>query len=122
MAASRMIIPGTYSRWSAASGCAIQHGDDRGHASGCACGKVRYEGHPMRPEHRVFGIFFIFALSIGAMLSRFPDFQRQLGLSESELGLTILGLPIGALTALTISTPLIVRLGARTTAFATVFG
>jgi hypothetical protein len=76
----------------------------------------------MKPEQRVFGIQFIFALSLGALLSRLPDFQRQLGLTESELGLTILGMPIGVLTSLTVSTPLIARLGARTTAFVTVFG
>jgi MFS family permease len=76
----------------------------------------------MRPQHRVYGIFFIFAVSIGALLSRLPDFQRQLGLSESELGMTLLGLPLGALAALTLSAPLVVRFGARTTAFVTVFG
>lgn len=76
----------------------------------------------MKPQHRVFGVFFLFAVSIGALLSRLPDLQRQFGLTESELGLTLLGMPIGALTALTLSTPLILRFGARTTAFSTVFG
>src|SRR5687767_11236897 len=76
----------------------------------------------MRAEHRVFAIFFIFAVSLGALMSRLPDFQRELGLTESELGLTILGMPIGALISLTLSSPLIARFGARTTAFVTVFG
>jgi MFS family permease len=76
----------------------------------------------MKPHYRVFGIFLTFAFSIGALLSRLPDLQRRFDLTESELGLTILGLPIGALLALTLSSPLILRFGARTTAFVTVFG
>ena len=36
----------------------------------------------MKPHHRMFGVFFIFALSMGALLSRLPDLQRQLNLTE----------------------------------------
>lgn len=76
----------------------------------------------MKPHHRIFGIFFVFALSMGALLSRLPDLQLKLGLSESQLGLLLLTMSVGALVGLTFSSPLIEKLGARTTAFLTVFG
>jgi MFS family permease len=74
----------------------------------------------MKPHHRMFGVFFIFALSMGALLSRLPDLQRQLNLTEGELGLTLIFMSVGALTSLTFASPLIVKLGARTTAFISV--
>jgi MFS family permease len=74
----------------------------------------------MKPHYRMFGVFFIFALSMGALLSRLPDLQRQLGLTTGELGLTLICMSVGAMTSLTFSSPLIVRLGARTTAFISV--
>ena len=76
----------------------------------------------MLPHQRVYGIFFIFALSMGALLSRLPDLQLRLGLSEGQLGLLLLTMSVGALIGLTFSSPLIERLGARTTAFVTVIG
>jgi hypothetical protein len=51
-----------------------------------------------------------------------PDLQMALGVDRSELGLTLIGAAIGALTALTFASPIIERLGARTTAFITVLG
>ncbi len=76
----------------------------------------------MKPHHRIFGIFFIFALTMGALLSRLPDLQVQFGLSEGGLGLLLLTMSVGALIGLTFSSPYIERLGARKTAFVTVFG
>ena len=76
----------------------------------------------MRPHHRIFGVFFIFALSMGALLSRLPDLQRQLDLSEGQLGLTLIAMSCGALVALTFSGPLIARTTARTGVFVTIFG
>ncbi|HHY48995.1 MAG TPA: MFS transporter [Alphaproteobacteria bacterium] len=76
----------------------------------------------MKPHHRIFGIFFIFALSMGALLSRLPDLQRKLDLTESQLGLLLLTMSVGALFGLTFSSPVIERLGARRTSFVTVFG
>lgn len=76
----------------------------------------------LKPHHRIFGVFFIFALTMGALLSRLPDLQRSLGLSEGQLGLMLIAMSFGALTGLTVSSPLIERLGARNTAFVTVFG
>jgi MFS family permease len=76
----------------------------------------------IRPHHRMFGVFFIFALSMGALLSRLPDLQRQLNLTEGQLGLTLIAMSCGALVGLTFSSPLIVRHGARTGIFVTIFG
>lgn len=74
----------------------------------------------MAPQHRLYACFFLFAITTGALMSRLPDIQRQLGLSEGQLGLTMIGMSIGALLSLTFSTPWIERLGARTTALVTV--
>ena len=74
------------------------------------------------PQVRLYSVFFLFALSLGGLLSRMADLQHQLGVTESELGLTLIGMAIGSLISLTIASPLIIRLGARRTAFATVFG
>ena len=74
------------------------------------------------PQQRIYVCFFLFAVSLGALLSRMPDLQVALGVNKSELGLTLIGAAIGALISLTFSSPLIARLGARTTAFITVLG
>jgi MFS family permease len=76
----------------------------------------------LKPHQRVYGIFFVFALSMGALLSRLPDLQESLGLTEGQLGLLLISMSVGALCGLTFSSPLIERYGARITAFVTVFG
>ena len=74
------------------------------------------------PHNRIYICFFLFAVSLGALLARMPDLQVALGVNKSELGLTLIGMAIGALISLTLSSPLIAHLGARTTAFITVLG
>ncbi len=74
----------------------------------------------MQAHHRIYGVFFLFAIAMGALLARLPDLQRELGLTEGQLGLTLISMSIGALLGLTFSNPLIVKLGARRTAFITV--
>ncbi len=74
------------------------------------------------PHHRIYTCFFLFAISLGALLARMPDLQVALGVNKSELGLTLIGMAIGALISLTLSSPMIAHLGARTTAFITVLG
>jgi MFS family permease len=74
------------------------------------------------PHHRIYTCFFLFAVSLGALLARMPDLQVALGVNKSELGLTLIGMAVGALISLTLSSPLIAHLGARTTAFVTVLG
>ena len=76
----------------------------------------------IQPQQRIYICFFLFAVSMGAMLSRLPDLQESLQVDKSELGLTLIGAAIGALVSLTFSSPLIARFGARKTAFLTVLG
>jgi len=76
----------------------------------------------VQPQHRIYVCFFLFAISMGALLSRLPDLQDALGVNKSELGLTLIGAAIGALISLTFASPLIARFGARKTAFLTVLG
>lgn len=76
----------------------------------------------LKPHQRIYGVFFVFALSMGALLSRLPDLQESLQLTEGQLGLVLIAMSMGSLLGLTFSSRLIERLGARTTAFITVFG
>ncbi len=74
------------------------------------------------PQYRIYACFFLFAIAVGALLSRMPDLQDHLGITQGELGLTLIGMSVGSLVSLTFSAPLIARLGARTTALITVLG
>lgn len=76
----------------------------------------------LKPHQRIYGVFFVFALSMGALLSRLPDLQRSLDLTEGQLGLVLIAMAIGSLVGLTVSSPIIEKLGARKSAFVTVFG
>jgi MFS family permease len=76
----------------------------------------------LAPWHRIYACFFLFAFALGALLSRMPNLQTQLGITEGELGLTLVGMAIGSLISLTFASPLIDRLGARHTAMITVVG
>lgn len=68
-----------------------------------------------QPQYRVYIAFFLFAMCTGSLFSRLPDLQVQLGVNKAELGMTLIGMAIGSLISLTLSSPLIVRLGSRTT-------
>ena len=74
------------------------------------------------PQYRLYACFFFFALTTGALMSRLPDIQVHLGVTESQLGLTMIGMSIGSLLSLTFGAPVIERLGVRTTALWTVLG
>jgi MFS family permease len=74
------------------------------------------------PQHRLYACFFLFAVTTGALMARLPDIQTHLGVSESQLGLTMIGMSIGSLISLTFGATVIERLGVRTTAFLTVLG
>lgn len=76
----------------------------------------------IKPHHRLYACFFLFSSITGAFYSRLPDIQRAMQVNEAQLGLTLIGAAIGSLISLTFSSPLIERLGARTTAFITVIG
>lgn len=74
------------------------------------------------PQHRIYACFFFFAVTTGALMARLPDIQTHLGVSEGQLGLTMIGMAIGSLISLTVGAPVIERLGFRTTAFFTTLG
>lgn len=73
-------------------------------------------------HHRLNACFFLFAVGLGALLARMPDLQVALEVNKAGLGLTLIGMALGALTSLTLSSPLISRFGARKTALVTVIG
>lgn len=62
---------------------------------------------------RIFALFFVHALTIGAVLSRIPDLQSLYGLSEAQLGLILMGQPLGAIPMFLVSSRLIERFGPR---------
>jgi predicted MFS family arabinose efflux permease len=68
---------------------------------------------PMPPQFRVYLAFFLFAMSTGALFARMPDLQASLGLNKAELGMTLIGMAIGTLVSLTLSSSVIVRLGTK---------
>lgn len=74
------------------------------------------------PQHRIYACFFFFAVTTGALMARLPDIQTHLGVSEGQLGLTMIGMAIGSLISLTVGAPIVERLGFRTTAFITTLG
>ena len=66
------------------------------------------------PAHwRIMALFFLHALAAGAIHTRIPDVQLQIGLSESELGLVLMGQPLGALSMFLFSSRLIEAFGPR---------
>lgn len=74
------------------------------------------------PHHRVYFMQFALALSMGALLSRLPDLQRDFGLTEGQLGLLLVAMSSGVLCGMTFLGRLVDRLGARITVFVTLFG
>lgn len=62
---------------------------------------------------RAAALFFVHALTIGAIHTRIPDIQLQLGLSEAQLGLVLMGQPLGALSMFLFSSRIIERFGPR---------
>lgn len=58
-------------------------------------------------------VFLLHALSQGGVFARIPDLQSGLGLTEAELGLALLGQPVGAILCFLIASQLIERVGTR---------
>lgn len=76
----------------------------------------------LAPQHRTYLAFFLIAISTGAFLARIPDLQIMLDVNKAELGLTLIGMAAGALVSLTLSSPVVTRLGARLTLMVTLLG
>lgn len=66
----------------------------------------------------VVAMFFLNGAVFGTWVSRIPDVQVRLGLSEGALGLVLLGIAVGVITALTLTGGLIARFGSRTVTIA----
>ncbi|MEM6377277.1 MAG: MFS transporter [Bacteroidota bacterium] len=63
-----------------------------------------------QPASWTVGLTFLFLnMSFGSWLSRLPEVQRNLALSESTLGLVLLAMPVGAMISTTISRDLLAR-------------
>ena len=75
-------------------------------------------GLQLQPHHRVFAAFGLHAFGMGSIFPRMPDIKAAMGVGESTLGLSLIGLPIGTLAALTFAAPLLERIGFRRTLLA----
>ena len=68
------------------------------------------------PAHyRVFAAFFLYAFFMGGFYPRLAEIQKQMDIGEGTLGLALIGVASGTLTALTFLAPLMERMGARNT-------
>jgi MFS family permease len=76
---------------------------------------MRRIGLRLAPRRRVFAAFFLYAFSLGGLFPRLAELQRSIGLSESELGLGLIGAACGTLLSLTLAGRLIERVGHRST-------
>lgn len=62
---------------------------------------------------RIVALFFIHALAVGAIQTRIPDLQLLNGLTEAQLGLVLMGQPLGGLPMFLVSSAIIERFGPR---------
>lgn len=62
---------------------------------------------------RVIALFFVHALALGAIQTRIPDIQLLNGLSEAQLGLVLIGQPLGGLGMFLFSSRIIEKFGPR---------
>lgn len=62
---------------------------------------------------RIMALFFTHALAAGTIHTRIPDLQEMIGLSEGQLGLVLMGQPLGALSMFLFSSAIIERFGPR---------
>lgn len=67
----------------------------------------------LTPPTRIALVFFLQAVTAGALYTRIPDIQAALGLTEAVLGLALLGLSVGNLTTFFIASAVLERLGTR---------
>jgi len=62
---------------------------------------------------RIVALFFVHALAVGAIHTRMPDIQLLVGLSDAQLGVVLMGQPLGALGTFLFSSRIIERFGPR---------
>lgn len=61
--------------------------------------------------YAIFGVFFIESGVLGTWIPRIPDIKEKLGLSDGQLGLSLLAMPLGTLIGLFVATRIIEYLG-----------
>ncbi|MCD2191457.1 MFS transporter [Actinomycetospora soli] len=80
----------------------------------------------MRPAQRarpaVLAVFLLHALLFGSWTAHIPQVKAGLGLSDAELGLALLGAPLGSVLAMALTGWLLPRLGSRRTVQVTLVG
>ena len=74
------------------------------------------------PRIVVLFAFFMNGSLFATWVSRIPDIQFRLGMSEGLLGTILMGMSIGVLSALSVSGNLIARFGSKKVAVASAFG
>ena len=62
---------------------------------------------------RIVALFFLHAVIGGSIFARIPDIQQALDLSAAQLGLALIGQPVGALTMFLVSSRIIEHFGPR---------
>jgi MFS family permease len=70
-------------------------------------------GLHLQPQHRIFAAFALHAFAMGNIFPRMPDIKAAMGVAEGTLGLSLMGLPVGTLLALTFAAPILERTGFR---------
>ena len=70
-------------------------------------------GLNLAPQHRVYAGFAIYSFAMGNIFPRLPDIKHAMAIQDGTLGLSLIGTPIGTLTALTLATPILERIGFR---------
>ena len=68
----------------------------------------------LHPHQRVFAAFAVYAFGLGQIFPRLPDIKDAMGIEEGALGLALMGLSVGTITALTFSGSVVEKLGHRT--------
>src|SRR3954454_18740219 len=68
-----------------------------------------------RPALAIGAVFFVNGATYASWTPRLPELQRELGISDAALGLTLVGMGLGGLIASSFSGWLVDRRGSRTT-------
>jgi len=61
----------------------------------------------------IFAVFFAQSMVLGNWITRIPDIKSKLGLSDTELGFSILAIPLGTLAAFSVASKLLASTGLR---------
>lgn len=70
--------------------------------------------HDIRPDReRIVGIFFIQSIVVAMLYMRVPDLQVQAGMDDAQLGIALMGAPVGALSTYSLASRSVEKLGTR---------